>query len=107
VRSWISLIVSKPSTYFTTAFVNFFIYCTATDKIPIFHTVNGQTAEGKADAPAASQAEPAEGEDDSDDDKEEGNTAPEAGTGGGAFALRPGNSDTSFFPMRTLTQTRI
>ncbi|ODM22373.1 Methionine aminopeptidase 2 [Aspergillus cristatus] len=46
--------------------------------------LNGQTAEGKADAPAASQAEPAEGEDDSDDDKEEGNAAPEAGTGGAA-----------------------
>ncbi|OJJ87082.1 methionine aminopeptidase 2 [Aspergillus glaucus CBS 516.65] len=46
--------------------------------------LNGQTAAEKADAPAASQTEPAEGEDDSDDDKEEGAAAPEAGTGGAA-----------------------
>lgn len=50
-----------------------------------FFSVNGQTAAGKADAPAAGQTETGEAEDDSDDDKEEGTGAPEAGASGGVL----------------------
>lgn len=44
--------------------------------------MNGQNG-AKAETPAASQATPGEAEDDSDDDQEEGEGAPEAGAAGG------------------------
>lgn len=46
--------------------------------------MNGQDG-AKADAPAAGQADPGVAEEDSDDDQEEGEGAPEAGAAGGAW----------------------
>ena len=46
-------------------------------------TVNGQSGDAKANAPAAGQAEAGEAEDDSDDDADEGNAAPEGAASGG------------------------
>lgn len=44
--------------------------------------MNGQSGTAKADAAAAGQTATGEAEDDSDDDKEEGNATPEAGATG-------------------------
>ena len=54
------------------------ISATWTNQIP----VNGRNG-AKAEAPAASQATPGEAEDDSDDDQEDGEGAPETRAAGG------------------------
>lgn len=47
--------------------------------------MNGLNGDAKANATVIGQTEAGEAEDDSDDEKEDGNTAPEAGAGGGAY----------------------
>ena len=91
MRSWRSLTVSDLFFFFLSHFIfhSPLILLPAALELGLiryrcwFFSVNGQTAAGKADAPAAGQTETGEAEDDSDDDKEEGAGAPEAGASGG------------------------
>ncbi|EAL90095.1 methionine aminopeptidase 2 [Aspergillus fumigatus Af293] len=54
------------------------------EKLQDLH-LNGLNGDAKSNATVIGQTEAGEAEDDSDDEKEDGNTAPEAGAGGGAY----------------------